>query len=202
MKSRLTIAIIIFILAALIVFSAYKSLSCDNRATVEYIQTNEGIISSKDFCVRSDSTGLNTSAIGTIYVEKDESNNYTAQIVAWIEIDPMDWGGVAFTIPSGWKVTSIVSSYPNSSFAHLAVGMLTSGIDWQQVEIGNRLHHPEFAPDGGSGSAIVELTTYQKGQKPQETLEFMVSLGSDEIDGTQIMHPDFETIEVPIIQND
>ena len=207
MKSKISIFIIVCFFSALLVFAAFKSLSCSNGIVSEYIPPNEGIISFKDFYVTSNSTGLNTSARGTIFLEIDKSNNYKAQIIAWIEIDPRDWGGVCFTIPMGWEATNLIGSYPdlgNTSWMSAPVDQVTSaeeqGSRWwdQWIAIGNQIYSPWITSNGGTGSVILELTEFQKGQKQSDVLKIMVGVGSEEKDGVQIMNPDFETIEIPV----
>jgi hypothetical protein len=186
-----------FLVTTMIVFLSLAGFSCSNN-NVSTINTNEGVINSKDFYVSSNSTALKTSARGTIFVEKDKSNNYKAQIVAWVEVDPMDWGGVEFDIPFGWEITNITSSYPNSS----------NNIDkfetfdqvsskWNQfVDIGRAWNY-DVPSGGGNGSVIIELAAYPKGQKPSKALKIMAGVGSN---GSQFLYPDYETIEVPILQ--
>jgi hypothetical protein len=136
----------------------------------------------------------------------------------------MDFGGVEFDIPSGWEVTDITSSYPNSSTNEPGIIIMEGGS--QSVEIGNQINAPWSPPDGGSGSVVIELAANPQGQKPAEALKITVGVGSDESDETiemsevievtenssdgvhgnvtqehyKIMYPDFEVIEVPIIQ--
>lgn len=212
-----------FLIAIAILCLSVTALSCSNNNASTYIPSNEGVVNSKDFCVSSNTTALKTSARGTIFVEKDKSNNYKAQIVAWVEIDPMDWGGVSFTIPFGWEVTSRTSSYLNSS--NNITMWETSDREFskwhQMVEIGTSR---DYIPQGGgSGSVIIELAANPQGQEPSEALAIMVGVGSDESNETiemaevtenrsdgvyvnvtqehyKILYPDFEVIEVPIIQ--
>ena len=49
---------------------------------------------------------------GTIFVEGEKGQINHIKIVAHVDIDPTDWGGVAFYIPNQWSVSSITSSYP------------------------------------------------------------------------------------------
>ena len=71
----------------------------------------------------------------------------------------------------------------------------------QTVEIGNQMHSSLIPADGGSGSVIIKLATYPKGQKPSDTFKITVGVGSDKKNGTQIINPDYETIEIPIAQH-
>jgi hypothetical protein len=205
-------------------------LSCSNRNASTYIPPNEGVVGFKDFYVSSNSTELKTSARGTIFVNKDKSDNYTAQIVAWVEVDPMDWGGVEFDIPFGWEITNVISSYPDIGnntmmtvpFENDPTENDQDSIHWGQwIAIGNKTYSPSNSSDGGSGSVIIELTAHPKGQEPSKALAIMVEVGSDESDetivtgmcvngvcsdikqeGYRILYPDSEVIEVPIIQYD
>ena len=106
MKSSLYIYLFIFIFVL-------TAASCGNHSGVLYrIPQNEGIINFKDFHVSSDSTDLETTTRGTVFIRTDDFDNYYVQITAWVETDPSDHGGIGFTFPFGWKITSITSSYP------------------------------------------------------------------------------------------
>jgi hypothetical protein len=219
-----------FLTTVALILLSLTVLSCSNNNVCTYMPPNEGVVSFKDFYVSSNSTELNTFARGTIFVEKDKSDNYTAQIVAWIEIDPMDFGGVGFSIPFGWEVTNLIGSYPDIGnntwmscpFENDPVEGDRDPLNWRQwIAIGSQ-HYSYISSGGGSGSVIIELAAYPKGQKPSETLAIMVAVGSDESDevitigvcddeecsnppqqeGYKIMYPDFELIEVPISQYD
>lgn len=196
------------LIAIAIIFLSVPALSCSNDNGPSYIPPNQGVVNFKDFYVSSNSTELSTSASGTIFVEKDKSN-YKAQIVAWVEIDPLDWGGVSFTIPLGWEITNLLGSYPDigkslwwiTPFDKAPAEDVLDSYYWeQQIRIGDQTHHSWNTSGGSNGSIIIELTEYQKSQKPSNVFKIMVGVGSDERNGTKILYPDFETIEVPIIQ--
>ncbi|OBZ17644.1 hypothetical protein A7975_07275 [Bacillus sp. FJAT-26390] len=68
----------------------------------------------KSFRVNSESTDLNTTAKGTAFVKGNKAGVEQIQIVASIEVDPIDWGGVSFYIPDTWFISNIVSSYPEN----------------------------------------------------------------------------------------
>ena len=154
-----------FLLAITIVFLSLTTLSCSNNNSSTYKPPNEGVVNYKDFYVSSNSTELKTSARGTIFVEKDQSNNYKAQIVAWVEVDPMDWGGVSFTIPFGWEATNLIGSYPdlaNTSWMSAPVDQCPALYEqdsrwWDQwIRIGSQISW--ITSNGGNGSVIIELT--------------------------------------------
>ncbi len=102
--------ILIVTLAAIML----TTTSCDYydgpRAS-EYT-TNKNLICSESFYVSSESTDLDTWTSGTIFLSGENDTVEYAKIVAMVQIDPEDWGGVTITVPAGWKVSSITSSYP------------------------------------------------------------------------------------------
>jgi len=84
-------------------------ISCNNHnSMLDYRPVNEGTVNFKNFCVSSETTKLETITKGTIYAEGGKNNSRSAhmEIVAWIEVDPDDWGWVSFSIPWGWRIDS------------------------------------------------------------------------------------------------
>ncbi len=95
---------------ALILIPCSLLFSCRNNERVT--APNAGIINIKDFYVAASSTGLATSARGTIFISGENDRPTKAEIVAWVEVDPEDFGGVRIYLPYGWKMTGLVSGYP------------------------------------------------------------------------------------------
>ncbi|WP_235286127.1 hypothetical protein [Paenibacillus tarimensis] len=70
-------------------------LSSTGEEAPQGYTVNEHLIESKSFSISSISSDVDTSVEGTVFVKgREESPDYIT-IVAAIEIDPEDWGGVA-----------------------------------------------------------------------------------------------------------
>ena len=95
-------AIISVIVVLVIIFAAviYSGIFSGNNSYTAAVE-NENIILIRGFSVNSESAGINTSAKGTVFIRGSEGVPENVQIVAGVEIDPGDWGGVAFYIPDG-----------------------------------------------------------------------------------------------------
>ena len=89
--------------------------SCDKNSQTDYIEPNRNLISYKDFLVTTENsdTDINTSTKGTVFICGDKSNpeDRHIRIVAWVDIDSKDFGGIWFGV-KGWKVSELISSYP------------------------------------------------------------------------------------------
>ncbi len=164
------------------------------------IAENENIIKMRSFSINSDSTEMNTSAKGTIYLKEVEGILKNIKIIAWIEIDPNDWGGVTFYIPRKWSVSSIMSSYPENKTQSIPADYVSTWItgstkyEWNSmVQIGRKMYIPT---GGGTGTVVIDLVLDEDSINQPEILNFMIAVGSDERNGIKIAHPD--SIEVPI----
>lgn len=110
MKARyILLAVLIITVTTILLLLTSKQEKPFHDTTI-----NEKIVQTRSFSVSSDSTDLNTSAKGTVFIKGDEGIPGHVQIVASIEIDPNDWGGVAFYIPDKWYISNIISSYPEN----------------------------------------------------------------------------------------
>jgi len=96
---------------------------------------NEKVVQSRSFIVNSVSTNLNTSAKGTVFIKGKEGRTEQIQIVASIEIDPIDWGGVAFYIPDQWY-SNIISSYPENKTQSKHVDYVATWTTAAETEVG------------------------------------------------------------------
>jgi hypothetical protein len=161
---------------------------------------NEKIVQSKSFSVNSDSTDLNTSAKGTVFIRGDEGIVEHIQIVASIEIDPNDWGGVAFYIPEKWYISNILSSYPEKTQSKPVDYVATwtpaeTEYEWSAIiEVGR---DGSYRPTGGgTGTVLINIVPDKNVIHQPETFNIAVAVGSDEKNGTKIVGPD--SIKVPI----
>ncbi len=142
---NILLAIMIIPMLTVLLIGCHQSNNPADKTTV-----NEKIIQIKDFSVNSDSTELNTSAKGTMFVKGTEGVPEHIQIIAQIEIDPQDWGGVVFYVPKKWNIanTSAVipkrkpRPYPRTMWHHgLLLLKTTNGKKWwksEQVIIGDQ----------------------------------------------------------------
>ncbi|WP_132280166.1 hypothetical protein [Natranaerovirga hydrolytica] len=165
------------------------------------LKINEGITKSKSFSITSNSTDIETSVKGTVFIKEFDRTIEKIQIVSYIEIDPNDWGGVAFYIPKHLNIKNIVSSYPETEYE-------TTSDDYIAIFKSAKLEHEwsafiEIGKDssyesaiGGSGMVVIDLIPDKKSTNQLESFNFLVGIGSDEENGIKILHPD--VIEIPI----
>lgn len=201
MKYSMAVVIMILILIM---------ISCNNHnSMLDYRPVNEGTVNFKNFIIRSETTNLETIMRGTIYVEGDKDNNSSThvEIVAWIEVDPDDWGGVSFSIPWGWQVTSIASSYTKSSIYGDPNKYISKwdtsdrGSKWRQIVKIGTSHVFSPLAGGGSGSVIIELDAIPEESESSDTIAILVGVGSEEKNGTKILQPDWKIVKVPLFPN-
>lgn len=167
--------------------------------------TNQKIIQFKDFRVNSESTELGTSVRGTVFLSREEGVAEHAQIVAMIEIDPKDWGGVEIQLTDQWNISSITSSYPEEKKDKTPVdytSVWTTGGEtehgWnKRIEIGRdtTLWTPT---GGGKGTIVIELDINEENKSTSEEFSMTVGVGSKEKDGIKSVHPDWKLIEIPM----
>lgn len=189
---------IVAVIAMLLVSCGQNNNASDNTTV------NENIIQTKGFSVNSISTGMNTSANGTVFIRGADGTAEHVQIVALIEIDPNDWAGVTFYISDNWHISSIISSYPENKAQsqparHYVSTWTSKGSKYELsklIEVGrDRSYIPT---GGGSGCVVIDLYPDKNVIQQSETFNMMVAVGSDERDGIKISQPDFITLEIPI----
>jgi hypothetical protein len=199
MKQNLSVIIIIILITT--IFSGCNQ-DLDNP---KQVTTNEKIIQSKDFHVNSDSTELETSVKGTVFLSGEEGIPEHAQIVAFVEIDPDDWGGVGIHLSDQWNISSITSSYPEDEKEKIpedyASVWTTAGETkhgWNKmIEIGRDTHR--WTPTGGGkGAVVIELDINKETISTSDVFRMTVGVGSKEKDGIRSVHPDWKLIEIPV----
>jgi len=181
-----------FVILALLL----AAISCSN--------INPGMVSHKEFIglqefsVTSESTALETYTKGVIYVRENEGKHkgYHAEILAWYEVDPADWGGVRFEIPCGWEVIDVTSNYYNVN--HISVWQSPFCDNLEKAQ--NMQWWQEVWVEGlGNGSLVIELNSTSSRANPWPgVLKVCVGVGSDERNGIRIINPDYQVIEVPL----
>ncbi|MBO8172474.1 MAG: hypothetical protein H0Z33_11325 [Bacillaceae bacterium] len=172
-----------------------------DKKTFHNTTVNENIIQIRDFSVNSDNTDLNTSVNGKVFIRGEEGIPEHVQIVASVEIDPKDWGGVAFYIPDHWYISNVTSSYPENEMQSKAadfVSIWTSDdkkYEWNaMIEVGRDRRY--IPTGGGTGTVIIDIVPDQDINLQSETFSIKAEVGSEDKDGIKIFGPD--SIEVPI----
>ncbi|WP_066498221.1 hypothetical protein [Abyssisolibacter fermentans] len=186
-----------------IVVSILFSSCHQNKKTSDKTIVNENIIQIKDFRVNSDSTKMNTSVKGTIFIEGTEEIPEHIHIVAWIEVDPDDWGGVVFYIPKKWNVSNIISSYPENKAQALPAEYVTTWhttdselYEWHKfIEIGR--DHSYIPTGGGTGTVVIDLVPDENAIQQLEKFNIMIAVGCDKKNGIKILETDSISIEIP-----
>lgn len=162
---------------------------------------NGNIIQVKNFDLDAKSTNLKTMTQGSIFVESEKQLIDHIKIVAHIEIDPADWGGVAFYIPDQWSVSSITSSYPEHQSKLKPAEYVSTWMDssddssWRtMIEIGRERNY--IANGGGTGTIVIELSPDKKGESPSNSLKIGIEVGSEDKAGKRVMGTDSVEVHV------
>ncbi|WP_433708383.1 hypothetical protein [Paenibacillus illinoisensis] len=199
MKMKRRTTFILALLLSILVITLLWQLN-QNTSSIEPT-VNGNIVQVRSFHLRSDSTHLKTSTKGSVFVKGEHGQFEQIQIVAEIEIDPLDWGGVAFYIPDHWQVSSITSSYQGNQLTLIPEDYIsiwkTSGKDasWRtMVEVGrDRSYVPT---GGGTGTVMINLIPEQISMSTSESIAIGIEVGSKEENGKRMMGTD--SIEVPL----
>ncbi|MGG1639244.1 hypothetical protein MHH56_28340 [Paenibacillus sp. FSL K6-3182] len=196
------------LLAVLIISVAILILQLSSRQEkfIHKTAVNEKIVQTRSFSVSSDSTDLNTSAKGTLFIKGDKGIPEHIQIVASISIDPKDWGGVAFNIPDKWYISNITSSYPEKETKSIPADYITTLTTadtenkWRAIiEVGRGRDAYKSTGDG-TGTVVIDLVSDKKAIQESDKFSISVAVGSDEKDGVKIVGPDY--VEIPISLTD
>lgn len=170
------------ILAVLLLSMLLLLSSCNEQTgSLWHVNINEGLVEAKPFAVSTQDAMDNTAAKGNIYIQQIE-DQWTATVIAAIAIGQGDWGGVAFYFPKGWKIESLISSYPDGTDSLRASQAVAWDIGdgeskWGSVvEIGR--DKDQIPTSGGTGSVVIHLVMEQE---ETGTLSFplLVSVGSE-----------------------
>lgn len=196
----------IMILSLLFVFISVSACQKDSKSDKNNIEVNQNIVLQRNFNVSSDSTELNTSAEGTIFIKEVEGTPKQIKIVAWIEIDHDDRSGVQVYIPKEWSITNIINSYPGkedseTSTKSTAIWSTTSDkVEWDKyIAIGRS---SSFKPTGGgTGTFVIDLALDEEVISKPDLFNIMVAVGSDERDDVKISGADSIEISIPLIEN-
>jgi len=202
MKRRTGFIVLCGIVAAALAPIAIPRLFLKDAGTFLSERVNEQVIRTERFQINAATANLNTSASGTVFVKGEDGQAELIQLVAFIKIDPKDWGGIAFYIPDEWTVASMTSSYPDNaaqSKPEKQVSIWTTAdpdARWHtRLEIGRAYSHQPVG--GGSGTVVLDLVRHGKAKHEAKTLTIGVEVGSQEKDGIKIMGTDSIEIAVP-----
>jgi hypothetical protein len=183
-----------------------STLSCSNQNYTSYDGKNRNVIRSQNFSVNTESIGLSTSVKGTVFIKQnpEESDNSYVQIVAWVEKDPKDWGGIGF-ITRGWKVIDADSSFGNYRDGYLDILLLSESQDISWISVGNYYlgegsKYADFSHNEGEnmkGSVIINMERI-KGFEQVDNFELSVKAGSQGEVIKARYWPVKETISIPL----
>lgn len=194
--TRKVIFILLPVVMIIMAFFIFKLISSEDLSHNNVY--NEEMIQIQNFNITSESTNLQTSANGTIFV-KSTDGVPVIQIIASIEVDSNDWGGVTFYIPKNWYISNIKSSYPESKTQKIPrsnIATFTTGDpDYKHntmIRIG-RDHNKENPTGGGTGTVVIDIFPDSEVINTDEIVHIIIALGTD---GSRIMETD--SVKVPI----
>ncbi len=177
------------------------AMSCHSQI-IPTESVNNAVEHYENFSVSTESVGLNTHVNGAVFVFRDEAKpkEPRLQIVAWMEIDPDDFGGITFRLPAGWDVANITSDYPengDSSGEYIQTLREGAAIGYNRVwvEVGNGWTMPH---DGGQGMIVIDIKLFPPQSTPPDGLELVVGAGSSD---KNVFYPCFTRLQVPLTQS-
>jgi hypothetical protein len=196
----------LLLLIALITCATYLTtqLIAKHGEPANEVISNINYMNSASFHISADSTQLKTSASGTVFVQGEKRKVDHVSIVAAVDVDPDDWGGVAFYIPDHWKVSNVLSSYSENNEQTISSDHVTTwttastNSEWKAwIEIGrDRTYKPT---GGGSGTVVIDLVYDNAGEPMPDSIEFAIEVGGRTIDGHHETGTDH--IRVPVALN-
>ncbi len=165
-------------------------------------RVNEALLHTERFSLTTESTALQTSAEGTIFVFGEQGIAKRIQIVSAIEIDPDDWGGVAFSIPDYWYISNITSSYPEGASQSIIADSVATWTTtnpefygWRAfIEVG-RDRSSHVPSGGGRGTVVIDIVPGKNVDQP-EILYIGVEAGSADKGTHKVIGTDH--IKVPV----
>ncbi|MGO4370287.1 hypothetical protein [Paenibacillus sp. 2TAB19] len=197
--------VMVVVLLAAVTFIIFLQSSKQDKL-IHNSMYNENIIQTKSFSVSADSTDLITSSKGTVFVKGEGDKVEGMRIVAYIEIDPDDWGGVSFSLPAHWVVANITSSYPENATnttpnEHISTWTTAdTDVEWTtSIEIGrDRSYLPT---SGGSGTIVIDIMPDQN-VNPTEAIQVGVAVGSAIRNGYKVVGTDHIKVPISIVQKE
>lgn len=199
---RVYLYMVTIVFVGILLFQAHSNKNSNYSA---HAISNENIIAIEHFKVTALKAELKTAVEGTVFAKGTAENIESLQIVASMELDPLDWAGIAFNLPAGWIISDMNSSF---SLDHAAakdptdydyVHIWTTAEPNEKrptiVEIANA-RSTDYAPLGaGHGTIVIELVPIERLDE-QSSVNFSVSVGSQIRNGYRVSGTD--SIEVDI----
>jgi hypothetical protein len=188
---KLTRAGICLILTAILCSLSLFLTAC-RRVEIPQPLVNVNVLHCQDFYLDTKTVDLATYTQGTIFVTRDEAHPTIPhlQIVAWMEIDSRDFGGIQFKIPIGWKLTNLVTDYPQSGedpALHITTWYGPEGEDYYRILInigGVWSIYDEVK--GGKGMIVINIEPSGYLSELPDSLELNIGAGSS---GENIIYP-------------
>jgi hypothetical protein len=197
--------VLVVVLLVTVTFIIFLLSSKQDKLTHHSV-VNETIIQTKTFSVSADSTDYITSSKGVVFVKGDGDKVEGMQIVAQIEIDPNDWGGVSFLLPAHWVVSNITSSYPENvtnttPYEHISTWTTAdTDVEWAaSIEIGRDRSYLQTA--GGTGTVVIDVIP-DENINPTEAIQVGVAVGSAIRNGYKVVGTDHIKIPISIAQKE
>lgn len=202
MKRKVGFILLIAVAIFIIGFVLYSLLTRQNQMSHNYV-ANDNIVKIIDFSVRSDSTDLDSSAEGVVFVRAEDGIFEGVRIIARIEVDPDDWGGVGFHIPRNWYISNITNSYHDSAREPSdAWPWLNEGGEWSAWIPFGYSENQMVPTGGGTGTVLIDAVPDKAAIDHSETYHFSIYVGSELRGTTRVVGPDTILIPVSIIDNE
>jgi hypothetical protein len=173
------------------------------------IPENQDVLLTVPFTLDASAVGLDTSVQGTAFVigDKDNPKDRRIEVIATLNIDSHDWGGIEFDFPGDWDIVSITSSYPegNSSPEDYVSAVRVYDDPTPDVMEGicvgwNSLPSGSAAGGGGFGSLSFEIKPAPNGDGLPEYIGMVIGLGSliDTLNDVPVVHLCYIEIQIPL----
>jgi len=160
---------------------------------------NEDLISHKAFRVSGGVASPGSSIAGSIFVmgEQGSTTGSRIQIIATLQVGSDDWAGVDLDIPREWRVSSVLSDYPQTGDRPESyVNILHTGAEVAfntSIRIGNT-KYTELVR-GGQGNISISLEPAVPVKELPKNVDIICGVGSQ---GDLIEYASYETISVPL----
>ncbi|MHA6482615.1 hypothetical protein ACX1C1_12015 [Paenibacillus sp. strain BS8-2] len=197
-KMFLLISILVVCIITISIF-VYQIRSNDSSA--QHAKSNENMIAIEEFHITASKANLESKIEGTVFASGADKYIESIQIVATIQIDPLDWGGASFNLPPQWIISELKSSFVPEGETEMFgndhyVSLLTT-VDPEKkwTTIVNIAKSDDYAPLGGKGTIIINLTPLKQWDE-QSPFNFSVAVGSQIRNGYRVSETDFIEVNV------
>lgn len=190
--------VLLFVLFAACFF-ALAGCSRDDAGVL----ANEDVIAHKAFVVSGGTSTPGSSITGTVFVLGKNGSKVgdRIQITATVRVDDSDWAGVELDIPKEWRISSILSDYPqrgNNLHPESYVTVWSKSPDADAFDKFVRIGHTKQFPDlgrGGQGNISISLEPAVPVKELPKNFEIRCGVGSR---GDSIAYPSYMTVSVPL----